>query len=136
MSKPVKLKAGKQKTALKMNLALMQRGACCLCGKPFIELPDRDACLDHNHVTGACRGVLCRNCNGIEGRIVELATRASRGQPPVTWLKRLSEYHQLHKTNQTGFIWPAFKTQEEKRLALNAKARRKYAKNKKDSGTT
>ena len=37
-----------------------QTGLCAICGNP---LPLRQAQLDHCHVTGMIRGVLCRSCN-------------------------------------------------------------------------
>jgi len=36
-----------------------QRGICPMCWKKFKRTP----CVDHSHVTGLVRGLLCRNCN-------------------------------------------------------------------------
>lgn len=40
------------------GLLLAQRGECAICGVPDPEH------VDHDHATGAVRGVLCFNCNG------------------------------------------------------------------------
>lgn len=37
-----------------------QGGVCAACGSPPGE---RNFDVDHNHVTGAVRGLLCHNCN-------------------------------------------------------------------------
>ena len=38
-----------------------QDGKCAVCGKAF-ENPS-NACIDHNHITGKVRGLLCKKCN-------------------------------------------------------------------------
>ncbi len=44
------------------KLILEQRGLCGICGIPQNELK-RKLHVDHNHVTGTPRGLLCSNCN-------------------------------------------------------------------------
>jgi hypothetical protein len=43
-----------------------QKGKCAICGKPQTELKKR-LHIDHNHITGEIRGLLCFNCNLILG---------------------------------------------------------------------
>lgn len=86
-----------------------------------------EACQDHDHKTGLLRGVLCRNCNGIEGKIFNLANRAKRSLATEMWLGHLILYWLKHKTDQTGLYHPIHKTDDEKRIATNAKARAKRA---------
>lgn len=38
---------------------LRKENPCAICGS---EVPD-ELCIDHDHVTGKARGVLCRKCN-------------------------------------------------------------------------
>lgn len=38
-----------------------QEGKCALCRKRFTQ--NRRACVDHDHRTGAVRGLLCSPCN-------------------------------------------------------------------------
>lgn len=52
-----------------------QNGACEICG----QLPDKRAlALDHDHVTGKLRGLLCNGCNLIVGRIEKESDRVCR----------------------------------------------------------
>jgi superfamily II helicase len=39
-----------------------QHGCCAICGKHQSEFNNRFM-IDHNHITGQIRGLLCRNCN-------------------------------------------------------------------------
>jgi hypothetical protein len=43
-----------------------QQGKCAICGKHQNELK-RKLAVDHNHITGEIRGLLCGNCNKILG---------------------------------------------------------------------
>lgn len=101
-----------------------QGRACPLCEEP---LPAANACLDHDHVTGHIRGALCRNCNGIEGKINNLIRRAKKKLTPAKWLDNLRAYRVHHETSQHKLIHPTHKTEAEKRDARNAKARAKRA---------
>lgn len=40
-----------------------QQGACAICLVPFGSLLPRNVHVDHCHVTGAVRGILCYRCN-------------------------------------------------------------------------
>lgn len=42
-----------------------QRGACAVCGRP--EPKNRMLDVDHDHATGAVRGLLCTSCNRMIG---------------------------------------------------------------------
>jgi len=39
-----------------------QKGKCAICGKHQSELKNRLS-VDHNHITGKVRGLLCHSCN-------------------------------------------------------------------------
>jgi hypothetical protein len=45
-----------------------QGGACAICKTPAADL-DRRICVDHDHVTGGVRGLLCSNCNSAIGKL-------------------------------------------------------------------
>ena len=42
-----------------------QNGLCTICGQA--PIPPHRLAVDHDHSTGAIRGLLCRNCNCIIG---------------------------------------------------------------------
>lgn len=44
------------------NLLQKQNSCCGICGKHYTEFPRRLG-VDHNHLTGIVRGLLCRTCN-------------------------------------------------------------------------
>ena len=85
------------------KLRKKQRDICPLCGCVLsLNLPS----LDHDHKTGAIRGVLCRNCNQVEGRILAWITRGARGKSKELYLKKLLAYWRKHSKNITGLIHP------------------------------
>ena len=57
----------------KHRLIQEQNNRCKGCGGEFSG--PRDSCLDHCHKTGVVRGVLCRSCNTLLGRIEANASR-------------------------------------------------------------
>lgn len=130
----VKLKP-RQVAPLRKEILKQQGGRCALC-PDFIDkdMSGRNACLDHDHMSGHVRAVLCSNCNGMEGKIWNLLRRMAGIRPgnksvgysdAVDTAKRLVAYWEKHQEDQTGYIHPTHKTEEEKRLKRNADARRK-----------
>lgn len=43
------------------DMLVAQAGGCAICGKA--PKPGKVLCVDHNHKTGAVRGLLCAGCN-------------------------------------------------------------------------
>lgn len=103
--------------ATRTELLAGQGGKCALC-----RLPVKRACLDHDHGTGAVRGVLCSGCNACLGKL-ENSYKRYGVQNLFAFCNGLAAYLQQHAFNITGFVHPLHKTDEEKRLARNAKAR-------------
>lgn len=106
-----------------------QGGLCAMC---FIKIKEGGATLDHDHSTGFLRAVLCRNCNGIEGKIKNLARRGQRKFDHSWFLKRVIAYWDTHDgaVPDHGLIHPLHKSDEDKRIRTNklAKIRRDKAK--------
>lgn len=60
-----------------------QGGGCAICGtppNPAAKPATRTLCVDHDHVTGAVRSLLCHKCNKALGAFptVELAEKAAQ----------------------------------------------------------
>lgn len=104
------------------NLLAKQKGLCAICGINIVK-EGKQAVLDHDHESGVCRGVLCNNCNGLEGKVKNLATRAKREGTFLEWLLKLIAYLQHHAVPRTNMIHPTHKSAEEKRVLRNKKAR-------------
>ena len=120
-----------QVPAVTVALLKRQENKCALCDGPLGPRTKKTPALDHDHGTGYIRGVLCVNCNGIEGKIHNLVRRAGHAGGKLEFLGRLLAYWELHSTPQWGGIFHhTHKTEEEKRLERNKKAaqRRKKAK--------
>lgn len=106
---------------------------CPLCKGSLKANAKKDPVLDHDHKDGHVRDVLCRNCNGIEGKVFNLARRAKNARSEIDWLADLVRYWHKHQTPQHGIHHHTHKTAEEKRLARNKKARLKRAAAKRSS---
>lgn len=56
-------------------LIINQLGCCAACGDQLME---QRSCVDHDHVTGAVRGILCVFCNSADGMLKGDPDRALR----------------------------------------------------------
>lgn len=114
-----KLKTAEVKT-VRDGMAAKQGYKCVLCSA---SLKQKDPVLDHCHDTGAVRAVLCRNCNGMEGKIRTAAIRAATREGMVEWLNNLAAYWDHYSKTPGKLMYPTHKTEAEKREARNKKAR-------------
>ena len=62
--------------------------SCAVCGRLFAGLTSRQICLDHDHVTGRFRAVLCHWCNIMLG--------GAQDRPDV--LNAGAEYLEKHRS--------------------------------------
>lgn len=122
-----------QLRTITMKLAKEQGGNCLLCGKPLdfsIKGAKGDSVVcDHDHNNGRIRGALHRSCNGGEGKVASACGRwivGSMGSSAAiaNALRNMADYLDREPTE---YIYPTHKTEEEKRLAANAKARKQRA---------
>lgn len=124
--------------SVRMQIQVKQGNKCALCKANFGDgklvgkkiVPKYTPVLDHNHDNGALRGVLCNNCNGMEGKIKNRVRRAKRDLTDIQWLENLLNYWRLHETPQSAHIYPTHKTEDDKRLDRNKKARLARARKK------
>lgn len=103
-----------------------QNGKCAVCQLPCTV---QNARLDHDHSTGAVRGVLHNGCNSLLGKVENNAARFGV-KNIAAFGAGIGAYLQKHATNITGLLHPTHKTEEEKRIQRNKKAREATAKRK------
>ena len=84
-----------------------------------------DVVLDHDHTTGLIRSVLCRNCNAVEGKVLRLINRGRVGNDFQEYAERLLEYWLYWKEHSRELYHPTHRTDDEKRLLRNKRARLK-----------
>lgn len=83
--------------SLLADLEALQGGSCGICGA---VRTGRDLVLDHDHASGFVRGLLCLNCNRVEGchgrcEPLDAATCSIcrwRATPAVSWLGYTERY--------------------------------------------
>lgn len=123
--------------AYKQQLMEAQGYKCPLCGGNLKAITPINRVLDHDHTTGFCRAVVCRGCNGAEGKILTVISGYGKAGNnkyfQLKWLKNLVEYWETHKTPQTDRIYHKHMTEVEKKEQRNRKARLAYAKKKKEA---
>lgn len=121
---PRKLKYS-EVASVREQLLLAQGGRCKLSGMPIS--PD-EAVLDHCHTTGQVRGVLHRGVNSMLGKI-ENHRRIAGLSKDTDLAKMLAGvvYYLSRKEAYPTLIYPTHKTADEKRIARNAKARKRRA---------
>ena len=116
--------ADKRKELLKQ-----QKHICPLC-KGSMKAGHKNPALDHDHTTGYIRDVLCMNCNGMEGKVFNFARRCGAGEE-IEWITNWLTYQWRHAHPQHGgLLHPTHKTDDEKRIARNKRARKKRTEKK------
>ena len=121
----------RQAPMVRTALLKKQGYSCPLCGGSLKSTANKNPALDHDHTSGFIRDVLCINCNGMEGKVFNLARRAKGRLSELGWLRNFIDYHERHATPQHGgILHHTHRTEEEKRLLRNKKARDKRVKAK------
>lgn len=126
MSQSYRIKQSEVKP--KRETMLAQQGRrCALCKQPVNA---DEAALDHCHKTGHVRAVLHRGCNAMLGHIENNLARhkLTNSAKLQAFCQNLVAY--LHRDYTDQPLHYTFRTEEEKRLKRNAKARKTRAKAK------
>lgn len=108
--------------SLRAEIAAIQGHRCAIC---CTDLHGQKMCLDHDHKTGLIRSVLCLNCNGLEGKIFNLCRRGKRDGTEKQFLVSVLEYWGFHKSFPRTEIHPLHKSEDEKRILRNQRARKR-----------
>lgn len=113
MTTPTRIKQS-QVAAIRAELVERQGGRCAICKGKFTAKQPRDPVLDHNHTTGAVRGVPCRACNSLLGPIENNAARF--GVLDIeAFASGVPAYLRMHRVNVTGLLHHLHRTPEEKK---------------------
>jgi hypothetical protein len=107
----------KEVQAFRQALAEKQGLVCALCGR---GLPLSGGHLDHCHKTGLIRGVLHGECNTLLGKIENFFNTFGKNMDQEAFLSGVQMY--LDKPH-TDVYHHTFRTEDEKRLSRNLKAR-------------
>lgn len=108
---------------VRVSLLAKQNGRCAICTLPCSA---DQAVLDHDHRTGAVRGVCHRGCNSLLGKLENNALRYGVRDIGI-FTNGVANYLRAHLVNITGYLHPTHRTDDEKRLKRNAKARKSRA---------
>ena len=91
---------------LKEKLLKKQNYICLICQRDLRKLEPRDRCLDHNHTTGFVRGVLCRGCNSMEGKVYKAFVRVGLRNQGVQYNSFLLGLEKYINIKETKYIYP------------------------------
>lgn len=67
------------------DMLAAQNGVCAICDKIQENAKQKNLGVDHNHVTGLVRGLLCQNCNTAIGLMADNPDIAARA---IDYLRR------------------------------------------------
>lgn len=91
---------------IRRALLSQQKGKCALCQEDCYQ-----PVLDHDHATGKLRGVLCKNCNYVEGF---LNNRLNKGNKLITYINNLRQYLLRDlRFNGENLLHPDYETEKE-----------------------
>jgi hypothetical protein len=117
---------------LRALLQAQQGDKCAASGQQFYAKMPLDPVLDHDHKTGAIRGVLTRGVNTLLGKIENAAPRAwvkPKDLPAV--LRGLADYLEYAPCPAPGVLHHTYRTATEKIVRTKVRAKKRRATTKK-----
>jgi hypothetical protein len=75
-------------------------------------MPSKERCLDHNHKNGRIRGVLCRGCNSMEGKVHRAFIRVGLQNKGVLYPQFLINLSSYTHHKELKYIHPTFKVKK------------------------
>lgn len=113
-----------QQKQLKARLIEEQHGCCAMCLEPldFTQATH----LDHNHATGAIRGVTHAACNLLEGQLTNPRVR----KYARSFARHIGDYLDWHDKNPRPELHVTHRTPDEKKERIKRRAKRKRDLNK------
>jgi len=91
---------------VKEILIKRQKYLCKICKRDLRELPSRDVCLDHSHVTWRVRAILCRQCNALEGKFWRSFVRVGAKNKGIDYVEFLKGLIKFQSVKDTKWIYP------------------------------
>lgn len=126
---PNKRLTAKELKEWREQIWLAQGKRCALSG---YTIALEDAVADHDHKTGALRGVLHRGVNALLGHLENNHKRYGVPHPMmVAAMQNVGEY--LSRGQEGAHLYPTFRTEEEKRQRRNKLARQRRAVKKEEA---
>lgn len=124
MSNDYRLKTGREYKQSRIDRLATQGGKCGLCNQP---VKDDEATYDHDHKTGHCRAILHRGCNAMLGHIENNMPRHKLQNVArlAAFCRAVPSYIFNDWTDQP--LHPTHRTEDEKRIRRNLKARKARA---------
>jgi hypothetical protein len=124
----IKIKSSKKAKDEFKSMQLKEQGhRCPLTGR---HITMQTGVIDHDHTTGHIRAILTNGVNRAEGQINGALTKWAGMQTKkekIDFLRALANYYEA---KPLPFIYPTHKTDSEKRILKNKRARAAYAKSK------
>lgn len=92
------------------NMLKQQSYKCAICGK---KINEQTACVDHSHITGSIRGLLCNSCNVQLGFYEKMKNRENELQEYISAHKYNIKYYRGVSSNKKKIL-PIFLEQDKK----------------------